>query len=87
MTIAKLKAKNQLTIPKDIVKRLHLRPYEMFLVDVKKNYIRLIPMELKPRYTAKELTTIDQIVKREKGRAKKIKPGKEFSAYIKKIAA
>ena len=44
-------------------------------------------MELKPRYTAKELTAIDQIVKRDKGRVKKIKPGKEFSAYIKKITA
>lgn len=34
MTITKLKAKNQLTIPSAIVKRLHLKIDELFAVDI-----------------------------------------------------
>ena len=85
MTITKLKAKNQLTIPAYIVKKLHLKPYELFWVDVEKNYIKLIPVEVKPRYTPKELAAIDRIVEREKGKAKAAKPGKDFSGHIKRL--
>lgn len=85
MTIAKLKAKNQLTIPKEIVKRLNLRKNELFAVDVEDNYIKLIPVEIKPRYTQEELKAIDKIVEKEKTKAKTLKPGKEFSKYIHKI--
>jgi antitoxin component of MazEF toxin-antitoxin module len=85
MTITKLKAKNQITLPSAIVKRLHLRPEELFAVDVEDNYIKLIPVEVEPRYTAEELKAIDRIVEKEKGKAKSRKAGKEFSAYIKKL--
>lgn len=85
MTITKLKAKNQLTIPSAIIKRLHLRPDELFAVDVESNFIKLIPVKVEPRYTAEELKAIDDIVEREKRKAKVAKPGKEFSRYIKKI--
>lgn len=85
MTITTLKAKNQLTIPIEIVKRLHLRPHELFAVDVEDNFIKLIPVEVEPRYTTEELKAIDQIIVQEKGKAKTLKPGKEFSKYIKKI--
>ena len=86
MTITKLKAKNQLTIPNEIVKRLHLKMNELFAVDVENNYIRLMPVEIEPRYSAEELSAIDRIVAQEKGKAKVLRPGKEFSGYIKKMA-
>jgi len=85
MTITKLKAKNQLTIPSAVVKRLHLRPDELFAVDVEGNFIKLIPVKVEPRYTPKELRAIDRIVEKEKGKAKVLKSGREFSQYIKKI--
>jgi len=85
MTVTKLKAKNQLTIPSAIVKRLHLKPDELFAVDVEDNFIKLIPVKLEPRYTAEELKAIDKTVAQEKTGAKTLKPGKEFSRYIKKI--
>jgi len=85
MTITKLKAKNQITIPSAIVKRLHLKLDELFAVDVEGNFIKLIPVKVEPRYTAEELKAIDHIVENEKGKAKVLKPGKEFSCYIKKI--
>lgn len=85
MTITKLKAKNQLTIPSEIVKRLHLKQDELFVVEIEDNYIKLIPVEVKPRYTAEELKAIDRVVKKEKGKAKVIRPGKEFSQYIGKL--
>ncbi len=85
MTITKLKAKNQITIPSAIVKRLHLKLDELFAVDVEDNFIKLIPVKVEPRYTAQELKAIDHIVENEKGKAKVLKPGKEFSRYIKKI--
>jgi len=86
MTITKLKAKNQLTIPSAIVKRLHLRVHELFAVDVEKNYIKLIPVEITPRYSQEDLAAIDHIVAKEKGKAKVMAAGKEFSRYVKKIA-
>ena len=85
MTITKLKAKNQLTIPSEIVKRLHLRPHELFAVDIEDNFIKLVPVEVEPRYSIEELNAIDEIVDKEKSNAKVIKPGKEFSKLIKKI--
>ncbi len=85
MTITKLKAKNQITIPSAIVKRLHLKLDELFAVDVEDNFIKLVPVKVEPRYTAEELKAIDNIVGQEKGKAKVIKAGKEFSQYIKKI--
>jgi len=85
MTITKLKAKNQITIPSAIVKRLHLKLDELFAVDVEGNFIKLIPVKVEPRYTAEELKAIDHIVESEKGKAKVLKSGKEFSRYIKKI--
>ena len=85
MTITKLKAKNQLTIPSVIVKRLHLKMDELFVVDIEDNYIRLTPVKVEPRYTAEELKTIDHIVENEKCKSKVVKPGKEFSRYIKKV--
>ncbi|TRZ47119.1 AbrB/MazE/SpoVT family DNA-binding domain-containing protein [bacterium] len=85
MTITKLKAKNQITIPSAIVKRLHLKLDELFAVDVEGNFIKLIPVKVEPRYTIEELKAIDRIVENEKGKAKVLKPGKEFSRYIKKI--
>jgi len=86
MTITKLKAKNQVTLPAVIVKRLHLKNDELFAIDVEKNYIKLIPVRVEPRYTAEELAGIDRVVAKEKGKAKVLKPGKEFSSYLKKIA-
>ena len=85
MTITKLKAKNQITIPSAIVKRLHLKLDELFAVGIEGNFIKLIPVKVEPRYTAEELKAIDRIVESEKGKAKVLKPGKEFSRYIKKI--
>lgn len=85
MTITKLKAKNQITIPSAIVKRLCLKPEELFAVDVEDNYIKLIPVQVAPRYTAEELKAIDRIVQKEKGKAKVFKSGKEFSGYVKKL--
>lgn len=85
MTITKLKAKNQITIPSAIVKRLHLKLDELFAVDVEGNFIKLVPVKVEPRYTSEELKAIDAIVEGEKGKAKVVKPGKEFSHYIKKI--
>lgn len=86
MTITKLKAKNQLTIPSVIVKRLHLKADELFAVDIVGNYIKLTPVQVEPRYSDKELQAIDSIVEKEKSKAKALKPGEEFSRYIKKIA-
>ena len=85
MTITKLKAKNQITLPSAIVKRLGLKPEELFTVGIEGNYIKLIPVEVAPRYTAEELKAIDRVVEKEKSKGKVFKAGKEFSAYIKKL--
>ena len=86
MTITKLKAKNQLTIPSIIIKRLGLKANELFAIDVEGNYIKLTPVTLEPRYSSQELEAIDRLVEQEKGKASSLKPGKEFSKYLKKLA-
>ena len=86
MTITRLKAKNQVTLPAAVIKRLGLKPNELFAIDVERNYIKLTPVALEPRYTLEELQTIDQIVEKEKGRAKIVKAGKDFSHRIKQLA-
>ena len=86
MTITKLKTKNQLTLPAAIIKRLGLKPHELFAVAVEKNYIKLIPVKIEPKYSFRELEAIDRIVEKEKGKGKALKPGKEVSAYLKKLA-
>ena len=87
MTITKLKAKNQLTIPSVIIKRLQLKPNELFAVDVEGNFIKLTPVKVEPKYTAEELKAIDKIVAQEKGKGKVVKVGKSFSRYLKKVSA
>jgi len=85
MTIIKLKAKNQITIPTAVAKRLGLKLHEFLAVDVKDNFIKLIPVHVEPKYTHEDLEIIDRIVTKEKSKAKAIKPGKEFSQYLQKL--
>ncbi len=85
MTITKLKAKNQITIPVEIVKRMRLRPYEFLLIGIEKNYIKLTPVDIQPRYSPEELKAIDKIVSQQKGKSKITRPGKDFKDRIKKI--
>lgn len=82
MIITRLKDKNQITLPKSIVERLRLTKNELFQVDVEKNYIILIPVEIKPRYTNEELIKINKLVNKNKKKAKTVKAGYEFAKYI-----
>ena len=85
MNMTRLKTKNQVTLPNEIVKKLHLKQDELFEVDIEKNYIRLIPVVVKPKYTQDELKTIDKIVEKEKKKAKKIKSPSGLSKFIQNI--
>jgi bifunctional DNA-binding transcriptional regulator/antitoxin component of YhaV-PrlF toxin-antitoxin module len=85
MTIIRLKAKNQITIPTALAKRLGLKLHEFLAIDVEDNFIKLIPVHVEPKYTQEDLKAIDHIVTKEKPTAKAIKPGKEFSNYLQKI--
>jgi bifunctional DNA-binding transcriptional regulator/antitoxin component of YhaV-PrlF toxin-antitoxin module len=85
MTITRLKFKNQVTLPQEIVNKLHLKENEIFEVDIEKNYIKLIPVVVTPKYTAEELEKINKIVSKEKNKSKSLKPGRDFSDYIKNI--
>jgi antitoxin component of MazEF toxin-antitoxin module len=86
MTITKLKAKNQVTLPHAIVKRLNLKRDELFEVGVEKNFIKLTPVKVEPVYTEEELKVIEKVFQKEKGLAKGFKTKKEFLEYIKKSA-
>ena len=85
MTITKLKAKNQVTIPSAVIKRLGVKPNGFFAIEVHNNIIQLTPVDIEPSYTPQELFSMDQIVEREKTKGKTFKSGKEFSAYLKKL--
>lgn len=85
MTITRLKTKNQVTLPVAVIKRLGLKPNELFAIDVEKNYIKLTPVALEPRYTPEELRAVDRIVEKEKGKARTVKAGKDFSSQIRHL--
>lgn len=85
MTITRLKAKNQITIPREVVKKLNLAPNELFAVEVEGNCIKLISVEIELRYTSDELKAIDKIVENNKTKGKVLESGKEFSEYIKNM--
>jgi bifunctional DNA-binding transcriptional regulator/antitoxin component of YhaV-PrlF toxin-antitoxin module len=82
MILTKLKAKNQITIPKKIVSRFNFGKDELFQVEAEENYIKLIPVDVEPRYSSAELEIIDKIAEKGKSRAKTLKAGKEFAKYI-----
>ena len=84
MILAKLKAKNQITLPKKIINCFNFRKDDLFQVEAEDNYIKLIPVEIEARYSHGELESIDKIVKQKKSKAKTLKAGKEFTNYIAK---
>lgn len=86
MTLTKLKAKNQLTIPSEVVKKLRLKANELFAVNIDGNCIKLMPVDVEPRYAPEELEAMEKIVEKERKQGKTLKAGKEFSDYVKKIA-
>ncbi|MBI3252863.1 MAG: AbrB/MazE/SpoVT family DNA-binding domain-containing protein [Candidatus Omnitrophica bacterium] len=72
MTLTKLKSKNQVTLPSQLVKRLHLKINGLFSVDVEQNCIKLTPVSVEPLYSEEELEALDRVVEKEKGSAKKL---------------
>ncbi len=82
MVVTRLKAKNQVTIPHQVVKKLGLAPNDLFMVEIEDNLIKLIPLDWKSKYTREEIKKIDEIVRKEKKKAKSFSAGKEFSSYI-----
>jgi bifunctional DNA-binding transcriptional regulator/antitoxin component of YhaV-PrlF toxin-antitoxin module len=66
MTITRLKAKNQITLPQKVVKRLGLIKGELFHIEIEGNYLKLTPVEVLPKYSEKELKKADESIKKEK---------------------
>lgn len=76
MTIT-MTTKNQVTIPKKIVDALNLGKGAMFDVRMTGNKIQLIPVEVVEKvFTDEEYKKLNELVKKEKGKAKKVT--KEF---------
>lgn len=70
MTIT-MTSKNQVTIPKKIVDRLHLQRGTIFDVKIEANRIELIPMELVEKsYTESEYKKLEELYQQEKSTAK-----------------
>ncbi len=81
MTIT-MTTKNQVTIPKKIVDALDLDKGAMFDIRVIGNKIQLVPVEVVEKvFTDEEYKKLNELVKKEKGKAKKVT--KEFIDSIK----
>ncbi|MBF0490828.1 MAG: AbrB/MazE/SpoVT family DNA-binding domain-containing protein [Candidatus Omnitrophica bacterium] len=66
MTIT-LTSKNQVTIPKKIVDRFHLKRGAIFDIKIENNRIELIPMELVEKtYTEDDYKKLEKIYQQEK---------------------
>ena len=75
MTIT-MTAKHQITIPKKITNALGLKKGSMFDIEVSKNGIELIPLEIKERvFTEAEYVKLEALALREKGKEKRATKG------------
>jgi len=52
MFLVKIKAKNQVTLPQAVIDELQLKTNDFLRVDIRDNYIRLIPVTIQPRYVS-----------------------------------
>ena len=72
MTIT-LTAKNQITIPSKIAKILGLKKGAMFTIEVHKNKIELIPVEIHEKeFNPEVYEKLDQLSAEERGKEKKV---------------
>ena len=82
MTIT-MTAKNQITIPRKITEALGLKKGSMFKIDISKNAIELIPLEITERqFTAQEYVKLEMLAATEKGAEKPVT--KKFISNLKK---
>ena len=82
MTIT-MTSKNQITIPKKITAVLGLRKGALFNIEVARNRIELIPLEIREKaFTAQEYHQLEALSRREKGLEKRMT--KEFIGHLKK---
>ena len=82
MILGKVKYKNQITIPSRIAKLLGLKLNDVVSFDIKNGQIVVVPVQIEPRYTPEELQAIDDMVAREKGKAKAYRSGSDFEKAI-----
>jgi AbrB family looped-hinge helix DNA binding protein len=76
-------AKNQITIPKRIAQTLGLAKGSLFNVEVVRNRIELIPLEVREKeFTDEEYRRIDGLCIKEKGRQAKV--SKKFITGLKR---
>ena len=74
MTIT-MTAKHQITIPSKITSVLGLKQGTIFDVEIVRNRIQLVPLEVKPKsFTAEQYRKLDALSKREHGAEKKVTP-------------
>ncbi|MBI4971489.1 MAG: AbrB/MazE/SpoVT family DNA-binding domain-containing protein [Candidatus Omnitrophica bacterium] len=70
MTIT-MTEKHQITIPKKIADVLHLKRGSMFSVELRRNRIELIPVEMKEKkFTAEDYQKLDLLFKKGRGQEK-----------------
>ncbi len=82
MTVT-MTAKNQITIPKKITNALGLGKGSMFEIEVSRNRIELIPLEIKEKhFTAEEYVKLEALAVKEKGKEKYVT--KRFIDNLKK---
>lgn len=75
MTIT-MTSKNQVTIPKKIVDRFHLKRGTIFDIKIEANRIELIPMDLVEKsYSEDEYKNLEELYQQEKSTAKSMGKG------------
>lgn len=65
---------------------MKLHQNEMFSVEIEKNYIKLTPMAVIPKYSQKELAAIERIVEKERKKGKRFKAGSDFDKYVRNLS-
>ena len=57
----KINSRNDLHLPAEVLKYLNLGKEKILKVDLKKNALILVPVDLEPRYSQEELEGLDRL--------------------------
>ena len=80
----KINARNDLHLPADILRHLNLGKEKILKVDVRKNELILIPVDLETRYSHAELEGLDRVHEDEKKKGwTHLKFDKDIDALLK----
>lgn len=86
-TVVKINSRNDVHLPKEVLRAVNLSEDRFVCVETKGNAIVLIPVDIEPRYSQDVLEGMERLFQREKDKAVEVKSEEDIRALFKKSSA